>query len=194
MRFVLLLVALLAPAVARADHSFLDRSLSRPDARRLLHEVKHQVKALARQGRRPLVVCDLDDTLIRRRTSIPGAVSYLNKLTRDGARIIYLTGRPTYKKHDTIALLKHLGLPVHGQKFLFNPLSHDAAEWKRSARPMILERGTPVAFFENDKRAACTYSQQYRESRVIRLNTRSSRSPLAQWGANLAVIQDFTPY
>jgi len=185
-RLIPLAAALLLPGLAQArapaSHGgVLDRSLSRHETERRLRSLRSEVHHLARCGQRPVVVFDIDDTLIKHRDGQQrakrGAVAYVNSLAEAGATIVYLTARPAYKRQSTESLLRTQSFPVgRGATLLVNDSGlQDATAWKRSARPRIIQLGTPVAFFDNDYGHVRAYRDQYPTSHVFRLNTRSGR-------------------
>ena len=109
-------------------------------------------------------------------SAAPGAVSYVNSLLKDGARVVYLTARPVYKREETTRTLQGYGLPLGDRaEGLFNPQNNDGVAWKGDSKPQVLQRGFPVAFFENDKTHVRTFRALYPTSHVVRLNTRSTR-------------------
>jgi hypothetical protein len=148
---------------------------------RRLAAVRHEVKATVKQGKPVVCVFDIDDTLVMHgpggaMRAAPGAVSYVNSLIKAGARVVYLTARPVYKRDETVRTLKSYGLPLNDRaELLCNPQNNDGVAWKGNSKPQVLQRGFPVAFFENDKTHVRTFRNLYPTSHVFRLNTRSSR-------------------
>jgi acid phosphatase class B len=165
----------------RTAPGILDRSMPHDEAMRRLAAVRSEVRCAARQGKAVVCVFDIDDTLVMHghggatRTA-PGAVSYVNSLMKAGARIVYLTARPEHKRDETQRLLKSYKLPLNERaELLCNPKNNDGVAWKGDSKPQVLQRGFPVAFFENDKTHVRTFRNAYPTSHVFRLNTRSSR-------------------
>lgn len=133
---------------------------------------------MAEQGRHPVVVFDIDDTLIRHDGPQPRAkhnsARYVRSLVEAGAMVVYLTARPERKKAETAALLGGFGFPLgHHARLMLNDTRLGDIDWKKSARPTILGLGTPLAFFDNDKANVRLFREQYPTSRVFRLDTRS---------------------
>jgi hypothetical protein len=179
-----LLVVALSWASAEARESYrsrdLDRSLSREATVEHLRALQNKVQATARRGARPVVVFDIDDTLVKRAhdgqsKAIHGSVAFVGSLIASGARVVYLSARPEYKRAATTALLARLGFPSSAENLLLNPTRLEGAEWKRNAKPILTRLGTPLAFFDNDYRHVRTFRSQYPESNVFRLNRGSER-------------------
>ncbi len=84
-----------------------------------------------------------------------GAAEYVRAVKREGARIIYLTGRERSKMQTgTIENLKRDGFPMDETTFLLmreNPFFDDV-EHKRTAVQKWIGKGTIVATFENEPR------------------------------------------
>lgn len=97
----------------------LDHSVSPTEARHELLSVRNEVARRARAGQRPIVIFDIDDTLISwpradqpKREPIPGALHYLVSLKQAGAKIVYITGRDEHARADTITDLREHGFPI----------------------------------------------------------------------------------
>ncbi len=175
-----LALSLLVAPFARADGP-LDRSLSRHETARRLSQLITEVRTLAQRGARPVVVFDIDDTLVRDSHSrgkkpMHGAVSYLKDLQSAGARVVYLSARPAYKRGETERQLSGMGFPVAHATLLLNDLKIDGVSWKRAASPRVRSLGFPGALFDNDKAHVRTFRGEFPTSHVFRLNTRSSHS------------------
>jgi len=173
-------IALLALG-GSASASPLDHELSREETARRLREVRGQVRTLATQGKRPVVVFDIDDTLVRHRggqvSPKHNAAHYVRSLVEAGATVVYLTARPQRKQAETASMLGRFNFPLGDRaRLLLNNTGLEDVAWKRSARPSILSLGTPLAFFDNDKAMVRLFREQYGTSRVFRLNTRSSNA------------------
>jgi hypothetical protein len=183
-RLLALALALVA-AHGSARAGYLDRSISRAETGARLAAVLGEVGARAqawreRRGPRPVVVFDIDDTLIRhhergRLSAMEGAPRYLRELRERGALIVYLTARPARKERETRELLARYRFPLHHDvELLLNTGKADQYAWKREASGRVRAMGFPVALFDNDKRHVRTYRAEFPASRVFRLNTRSS--------------------
>jgi hypothetical protein len=174
--------SLLVAPIARSDKGgALDRSLSRQETAQRLNRIIGEVRTLAQRGARPVVVFDIDDTLVRDSRScgkkpMHGAVTYLKDLQAAGARVVYLSARPAYKRADTEQQLGSMGFPVAHATILLNDLKTDGVSWKRAASPRVRSLGFPVALFDNDKAHVRTFRGEFPTSHVFRLNTRSSHS------------------
>jgi len=204
------LVALvLAGATAQAaPRSPLDRTLSSTRAGGELDDVLDQVRAARQAGRTPVVVVDIDDTILRWKkvggekvsaSPMPGAASYLRALERAGARIVYLTGRPESARSSTRKVLRALGVPRGPRhRLLMNRLPPDRpiVDSKKAARAEILRVGTPVAFFDNDLANVRLFRHQYPGAQVVRVAGHSGSSdPEPQLGLDdVAVVSDFSAH
>ena len=173
-------------AAARAQSADLDTLLPPEQARRELAAVTAEVRERAARGERPVVVFDVDDTLvdshggfptpaqIEKPEPLPGAVEYVHALARAGATIVYLTGRPEAWRKDAELQLERAHLPLGGpHRVMLNPVAQPAYLFKGQVRPQILALGTPIAFFDNEKRNIRVFREQYPEARVFRLKTTS---------------------
>lgn len=205
-----LLATLVAGAAAAqaAPRSPLDRTLPEVRADGELDGVLADVKAARAAGRTPVVVFDIDDTILRWRkvggekvsaTPMPGAAGYLRALERAGARIVYLTGRPEEKRAETSKVLRALGVPRGARhRLIMNRLPPDRpiVDSKEAARPEILALGTPVAFFDNDLANVRLFRRQYPGAQIVRVAGHSSSSdPEPQRGIDdVAVVTDFSTH
>ena len=200
---------LLAGAGAQAaPRSPLDRTLPEARADGALDAVLAEVKGAREAGRTPVVVVDIDDTILRWRkvggekvsaTPMPGAAGYLRALERAGARIVYLTGRPEDKRGETSKVLRALGVPRGARhRLIMNRLPPDRpiVDSKEAARPEILALGTPVAFFDNDLANVRLFRRQYPAAQVVRVAGHSSSTdPEPQRGTDdVAVVVDFSTH
>ncbi len=205
----LALVALLAGAAAEAaPRSPLDRTLPEVRAGGELDDVLAEVQSARRAGQTPVVVIDIDDTILRWRkvngekvsaTPMPGAAGYLRALERAGARIVYLTGRPEDGRAATGKVLRALGVPRGARhRLIMNRLPPDRpiVESKEAARREIVALGTPVAFFDNDLANVRLFRRQYPGAQVVRVAGHSaSADPEPQRGIDdVAVVADFSAH
>src|SRR5687768_7378236 len=105
------LVLLVATTAWARRPGALDRSAPRAVQLRELRGVEREVTHLVRLGRRPVVVFDIDDTLVysRRPGAIAGAAAYARRLAARGAKVVYLTGRQEKDRAITVAHLRRHG-------------------------------------------------------------------------------------
>lgn len=188
----------------------LEQSLKKVAQRHELRAVVSESAQMARTGQHPVVVFDVDDTLYGatdgslytdhkdRVEEIRGASQYLHTLARSGAKIVYLTGRGESWRKATEAQFQKFDFPLGGpHELMLNP-SKDwevpgaALEFKKSVRAQILGKGTPVAFFDNDKANVRLFRDQYPDSKVFRLKTRTARPDPGGTG-RIMVIDDYRP-
>ncbi len=206
---LLLLAVLLASPCAHARASGwvwkgykskqLSKSLPKAQGRLRLKQVYRQVRSLARAGKKPVVVFDIDDTLVRKNhttgksRAMYGAVKYVKSLHKAGATIVYLTARKEKARAETTAMLKRKRLPVAGaDHLLMNDTRLKGDLWKRSAKPRVLAHGKPLAFYDNDFAHVRNYREMYSGSRVFRVNTISRRrDPGAKSKGKIEVIDGF---
>ena len=190
--FVLLLSVFLASAADSRPRSSgwvwkgyksaqLSKPLSRVEGRKRLRQVRDQVRSLSRAGKRPVVVFDIDDTLVKdnhsgKSRALYGAVKYVKTLHKAGATIVYLTARKERARAETTAMLKKKRLPLAGaSNLLMNDTRLKGDLWKRSAKPRVLAHGKPLALYDNDFTHVRNYRELYPQSRVFRVNTVSRR-------------------
>ena len=188
----------------------LEQSLKKVAQRHELRSVVAESAQLSRTGKRPVVVFDVDDTLYGatdgslythhkdRVEEIHGAAQYLHTLAKTGAKIVYLTGRGESWRQATEAQFAKFDFPLGGpHELMLNP-SKDwevpgaALEFKKSVRTQILAKGRPVAFFDNDMANVRMFRDQYPDSKVFRLRTRTARPDPGGRG-KILVIDDYRP-
>lgn len=181
----------------------LEQTLPRSDQARELDGVVREVKRAAGAGEHPVVVFDIDDTLIRWKkvgdqkvsfTEMPGAMDYVRTLSDAGAHIVYLTARPERLRRATERLLRRVGLPL-GQDhplMMMRPGETSFLRSKARARPRILALGRPVALFDNDLANVRLFRGQYPDARVFRVVGHSgSRDPRPELGRDgIRVLSD----
>ncbi len=94
----------------------------------------------------PIVISDLDDTLIRGRSLIRKTWDYLQSL--DGA-LFLVTGRPTADEEETRKTLKDLGVTF--SRLIMNPGSlADSTEYKKATAEKLLETYNVLEAVENN--------------------------------------------
>lgn len=94
----------------------------------------------------PIVISDLDDTLIRGRSLIRKTWDYLQSL--DGA-LFLVTGRPTADEEETRKTLKDLG--VSFSRLIMNPGSlADSTQFKKATAEKLLETYNVLEAVENN--------------------------------------------
>ena len=159
----------------------LSKSLAKPEGRKRLRQVRDQVRSLSRAGKKPVVVFDIDDTLVRdnhsgKSRALYGAVKYVKSLHKAGATIVYLTARKERARTKTTAMLKSKRLPLAGAShLLMNDTRLKGDLWKISAKPRVLAHGKPLAMYDNDFTHVRNYRKMFPGSRVFRVNTISRR-------------------
>ncbi len=206
------------PTRARIEHAqaeknhrgvALDRVLDRLLAARHLDALVHEVEKLAGAGGRPVVVFDIDDTLVKWKkvdgrkvdewTPMPGSRAYLRALEKAGAQIVYLTARPHSDelREETIGLLQEIGVPLgERHELMMAPEGWEgtAADGKELAGARIREKGRPIAFFDNDMANVRLFRRQYPGATVFRLLGHSAHDdPEPEKGKDgVHVLRDYT--
>jgi hypothetical protein len=200
---------------ASAGTAWLEDSLPPEVASVELERVRDDVRRLVAEGKRPVVVFDVDETLVISDRGIywdpklrrmPGAKEYLKGLLEDGARIIYFTGRKTSlwrkrrsdppgtltPRQKTIRELRRLDIPLGpGTELIMNPTQHRGYVFKELFVPRLRRKGTIVALFDNEKDISRLFREQYPDARVFRLNTRAKYGDIGIGTGGIKVIDDF---
>ena len=206
-----LLKARIEHAQAEKDHrgSVLDRVLDRLMAGRHLDALIHGVSQAASAGEKPVVVFDIDDTLVKWKkvngvkveewTPMPGSAAYVRALAKAGAQIVYLTARPESDvlREETIGLLQEIGVPLAAQhELIMAPpgWEGEAADGKELAGPRIRAKGRPLAFFDNDMANVRLFRRQYPDAAVFRVAGHSAHEdPEPALGKDgVHVVRDYT--
>lgn len=112
----------------------------------------------------------------------PGAPAYVRAMARAGARIAYVTGRPTRMEDGTLEAFRGAGFPLpDGARvhLLMNPhpeLGDDA--WKALARPEVERLGPVVAAFDNEPAHVNAYAMAWPDALCVHLDTDHSGRPV----------------
>jgi hypothetical protein len=180
----------------------LDRPLPVNVARQKLNAVENTVRTLAAQEKHPVVIFDIDDTLVRvpgpahpDGAAVAGAASYVKTLVQAGAQVVYLSGRGEDERGSTVDILRRFGLPLDShEKLVLNPTNAPTVEYKAAALHEIVKLGQPVAAFDNEKENARMFRRELPQSdvSVFRLDTDSHRGDPGGTGP-VYVIKNFKP-
>jgi HK97 family phage prohead protease len=101
----------------------------------------------------PIVISDLDDTLIRGNSLIRKTYNYLESLD---AALFIVTGRSTDDESDTKQTLDNLGITY--TRLIMNPgSSDDQTEYKRATAEKLLETYNVIEAIENNYDALAAY-------------------------------------
>jgi hypothetical protein len=182
----------------------LDIALPAPGARAQLIAVRAEVERrakLAQRDERPVVVFDIDDTLLRwptpghPQTPIPGALAYVSSLKSAGATIVYMTGRHENARATTENELRTFGFPLgKDEVLLLNDSVLHPLDYKANATRLILPTlGTTIAAFDNEKENARMFRRVLPDPSVsvIRLRT-TSQHPDPGGEGPIVVVDDFS--
>ena len=188
----------------------LDKPVPSKVASEKLKGVRDKVAEMADSGRSPVVIFDIDKTLVTAPRgggthngapslnvrARPGAIDYVKSLQRAGGKIVYLTGRRTDQRDITVELFHKIGMPLgRNTHLLLNPATtydkKQILEWKQSAKPLIEQLGKPVAIFDDNKTEVRMFAKDYPKSaEVFRLKASShERDPGGT--RPVTVIRDF---
>jgi hypothetical protein len=137
----------------------LDVSVPPAAARAKLVGIRDEIERRANLGERPVVVFDIDDTLLtwetpgHPQTLVPGALGYVNSLKSAGATIVYMTGRRADMRGRTENELRKFGFPLGtGEVLLLNDSGLETVAYKAAAtRVVVRTLGTPIAAFDNER-------------------------------------------
>ncbi len=175
----------------------LDVPLSSAVASQKLRAFRQQVRDAAAQGRKPVVVFDLDDTLVRLFTKkqIPGAAAFVSGVLSDGARVVYQCGRKEGQRAVTEALLTSNGMPINTKAQLWLKSKSEKActvDWKKAQKPQLEALGCPIGFFDNEKVNVRMFRAEFPQSCVFRLTT-TAYYPDPGGKGTIWPIKDFCP-
>lgn len=181
----------------------LDVSVAPSTARQQLLSVREEVVRRVKAGERPMVIFDIDDTLLTwpradlpNRQLVPGALAYLKSLKDAGAKIVYITGRHEEARAETVEHLRSFGFPVGADDHLvLNDTNLSTIDYKTTAtRAAVRTYGKPVAAFDNEKENARMFRREFPDPNiaVVRLRTTTQR-PDSGGDGPITVIDDFTP-
>ena len=180
----------------------LDVSIPVRAARSQLLAVREEVAHRAQAGEKPVVVFDIDDTLLTwprsdlpNRQVVPGALEYLTSLKAAGAKIVYITGRHEPDRAETVKQLEQFGFPIGKEEHLvLNDTKLETVEYKAVAtRTVVKTLGKPIAVFENEKENARMFRRELPDAstNVFRLRT-TTMHPDSGGDGPITVIDDFT--
>jgi ribonucleotide monophosphatase NagD (HAD superfamily) len=167
-------------------------------AAKQLNDVVDTVHEARAKGKHPVVVFDIDGTLLTERgrlKRIPGAQSYVNALAQDkGVQVVYLTGRREPARAVTEAELTHFGFPLGGNvKLMLNRSPLPAVAFKKEAQAQILKLGRPVAYFDNEPINDRMFRAENPAGvKVFRLATTSSYPDYQNGNQGIDVIRNFS--
>jgi beta-phosphoglucomutase-like phosphatase (HAD superfamily) len=120
--------------------------------------------------------------LCRLDVPIPGAPAFVRAIRAAGAKIAYVTGRPSAMEEGTLEVLERHGFPVPdgAHAFLFMKpgfaLADDA--WKAVARDAVDAIGQVVLAFDNEPAHVNAYARAWRRALAIHLDTDDSGRPV----------------
>jgi acid phosphatase class B len=190
------------PPSIQLPRSGLSQPLDDRAASVRLTAVQERVATLTASGKKPWVIMDIDDTLMRtvsypHNVPVDGAVAYAKSLTRAGATIVYVTGRKdTPGEHTkTLATLREFGFPLGEQGAVkLNGTKLSTVLYKKQATDELVKKlGEPVAAFDNEIANARMFrSELPRQSAVFRLATASFSKDTGGSG-KIDVIKNFAP-
>jgi hypothetical protein len=181
----------------------LEVAVPRAVARATLLGVREEVGRRVKLGEHPVVVFDIDDTLLSwptpehpTRTPVPGALAYVKSLKNAGATIVYMTGRHSDAREATETQLRTSGFPLgRSELLLLRDNDLGTVEYKAAAtRAVARTLGTPVAAFDNDMGNARMFRRELPDPRipVVRLRTTTERPDSGGEGP-ITVVDDYTP-
>jgi hypothetical protein len=113
---------------------------------------------------------------------MPGAPAFARALAALGARIAYVTGRPSRMEDGTLHVFRRHGFPlpdgVHTRLFMKpgDDLEDDA--WKAIAREAVEVFGPPVAAFDNEPAHVNAYARAWPGAYAVHVDTDHSPRPI----------------
>jgi hypothetical protein len=126
---------------------------------------------------------------------VPGAPAFARALAEAGARLAYVTGRPSRMREGTLHVLAREGFPVPdgGRVSLLmkeDPSLGDDA-WKGRACAEVERLGPVVAAFDNEPAHVNLYAERWPGALSVHVDTDHSRRPIEVL-ARVPSIVDFT--
>ncbi len=125
---------------------------------------------------------------------VPGAPEFVRAVAAAGARVAYVTGRPSRMEDGTMHVLQRHGFPLPDgvrTRLLMKPsdeLRDDA--WKEIARSAVEAFGPVVLAFDNEPAHVNAYARAWPGALVVHLDTDHSPSPVEVL-ASVPAISDF---
>ncbi len=111
----------------------------------------------------------------------PGALAFVKRVERAGARIVYLTGRDEPGMGEgTRQVLKQEGFPLDGERaqlWLKPRFEMDDASFKRDAAARLRSLGELVASFENEPKNLVMLKSEFPDALHVWLETVASEHP-----------------
>jgi hypothetical protein len=124
---------------------------------------------------------------------IRGAPEFLAEVSRTGAKLVYLSGRPQTMLAGTLRSLSTHGFPSQGESVTLmlkpDPLLMDDV-WKARACAAISELGPVIAAFDNEPTHINAYRSAWPDAICVHLDTDHSNRPVALL-PDIHVIPDF---
>lgn len=148
------------PSAGVVAHLLWGSGPSKSDAERAMNYANRIVdridaeRAIRKAGGTRIIICDIDDTIVRAGTRVDRVWDYIQQL--DGA-IYLVTGRPESMRDDTVKLLDDLDITY--SRLIMNPGSTaDSAEYKKGAAEELLKTFDVVEAIENDAKTLSAYA------------------------------------
>jgi hypothetical protein len=124
----------------------------------------------------------------------PGAAEFVRAVAAAGARVAYVTGRPTRMERGTLAAFAEAGFPLPDRwrvHLLMNPHADlDDDGWKALARAQVDRLGPVVAAFDNEPAHVNGYALAWPEACCVHLDTDHSGRPVEVL-ARVPSVRDF---
>jgi haloacid dehalogenase-like hydrolase len=116
--------------------------------------------------------------------AMPGAAAFTRALARAGARIAYVTGRPTRMREGTLHVLRREGFPLPDGAGVRLFMKDDALAlgddaWKELAAARVERIGPVVAAFDNEPAHVNLYARRWPGALVVHVDTDHSARPIA---------------
>ena len=114
--------------------------------------------------------------------AIPGAPSFVAEVARTGARVVYVTARPSRMREGTLHAFRRHGFPLpDGARVQLimkegTALGDDA--WKRRACSLVEALGPVVAAFDNEPAHVNLYAEAWPRALCVHVDTDHSPRPI----------------
>jgi hypothetical protein len=112
---------------------------------------------------------------------LPGAPGFARALAAVGARVAYVTGRPSRMEDGTLHVLRRHGFPLPDgvrTRLLMKPGDLEDDAWKALARGVVEGFGPPAVAFDNEPAHVNAYARAWPGAYAVHVDTDHSPRPV----------------